>query len=66
MINDNREKEAWYALRTAKQKLNVLVNTDGALSLRLHRTINELHVLAKHLNETSKNEGEILHLKNFN
>uniref|UniRef100_A0A0R3RT45 DM domain-containing protein n=1 Tax=Elaeophora elaphi TaxID=1147741 RepID=A0A0R3RT45_9BILA len=51
-----REKEAWYALRNAKQSLDILAHTDGGLSLRLHRIISEIHALATQLKEISKKE----------
>uniref|UniRef100_A0A1I8ENW2 Uncharacterized protein n=1 Tax=Wuchereria bancrofti TaxID=6293 RepID=A0A1I8ENW2_WUCBA len=51
-----REKEAWYALRNAKQSLDILAHTDGGLSLRLHRIINEIHALATQFKEIPKKE----------
>lgn len=54
-----REKEAWYALRNAKQSLDVLAHTDGGLSLRLHRIISEIHALATQFKEIPKKEGRL-------
>ncbi|KAL3997269.1 hypothetical protein ACH3XW_10155 [Acanthocheilonema viteae] len=52
-----REKEAWCALRNAKQSLDILAHTDGGLSLRLHRIINEIHSLASQFKEIPKKEA---------
>ncbi|VDK78993.1 unnamed protein product [Litomosoides sigmodontis] len=52
-----REKEAWYALRNAKQSLDILAHTDGGLSLRLHRIISEIHALAAQFKEIPKKEA---------
>lgn len=54
-----REKEAWYALRNAKQSLDILTHTDGGLSLRLHRIISEIHALATQFKEIPKKEGKL-------
>ncbi|VIO95196.1 Conserved hypothetical protein, putative [Brugia malayi] len=54
-----REKEAWYALRNAKQSLDILAQTDGGLSLRLHRIISEIHALATQFKEIPKKEKSI-------
>ncbi|MCP9259935.1 hypothetical protein DINM_003140 [Dirofilaria immitis] len=40
-----REKEAWYALRNAKQSLDILAHTDGGLSLRLQRIIGSFNTV---------------------
>ncbi|CAG9540825.1 unnamed protein product [Cercopithifilaria johnstoni] len=54
-----REKEAWYALRNAKQSLDILTHTDGGLSLRLHRIISEIHALSAQFKEIPKKEESV-------
>ncbi|KAM3722363.1 Pestheic acid cluster transcriptional regulator [Dirofilaria immitis] len=52
-----REKEAWYALRNAKQSLDILAHTDGGLSLRLQRIIGEIYAMAAQFKEIPKKDG---------
>ncbi|VDO33322.1 unnamed protein product [Onchocerca flexuosa] len=53
------EKEAWYALRNAKQSLDVLAHTDGGLSLRLQRIISEIHAVATQFKEMPEREKSL-------